>query len=356
VLDLFGIELPIVQAPMAGANRAAMVVACAKPVALVRSPARCYADGIRAEVELIRRGTKRPFNLNFFCHTVSPPDAVREAKWRERLAAYYTELGVELSAQPAAGGRAPFDETTCALVEELRPAVVSFHFGLPDAGLFARVKQCGAKVLASATTVTEARWLERHGCDAIIAQGYEAGGHRGLFLNADITTQPGTLALVPQIVDAVKVPVIAAGGIGDGRGIAAVFALGAAAAQIGTAYLLTPQATISELHRAALERCADDATVLTNVFTGRPARGIANRAIRELGPMSDAAPAFPGAAVALAPLRSKAEASASVDFTSLWSGQSARMCRSIDAGTLTQELAADAQSRLNALSTPRTRA
>lgn len=353
VLDLFGIELPIVQAPMAGANRAAMVVAVCEAGGLGSLPcAMLNADGIRAEVELIRRGTDRPFNLNFFCHTPAPQDLAREAAWRERLAVYYTELGIEAAPQSAAGGRAPFDEITCALMEELRPAVVSFHFGLPDPQLVARVKKSGAKVVSSATTVAEARWLEARGCDAIIAQGAEAGGHRGMFLTHDIAAQPGTLALVPQIVDAVRVPVIAAGGIGDGRGIASVFALGAAAAQIGTAYLLTPQATISDLHRAALRDGADDSTVLTNVFTGRPARGIVNRIVRELGPISDVAPAFPGAAVALAPLRSKAEAGASSDFTSLWSGQSARMCRSIDAGALTRELAADAGTRLRALSIP----
>lgn len=353
VLDLFGIELPIVQAPMAGANRAALVVAVCEAGGLGSLPcAMLNADSIRAEVELIRSGTANPFNLNFFCHAPAPPDPVREAAWRERLAMYYAELGVEESSPSVVGGRAPFDETTCALIEELRPPVVSFHFGLPDSQLLSRVKRSGAKVLASATTVAEARWLEAHGCDAIIAQGAEAGGHRGMFLTNDVSAQPGTLALVPQVVDAVRVPVIAAGGIGDGRGIASVFALGAAAAQIGTAYLLTPQATISDLHRSALRDGADDSTVLTNVFTGRPARGIINRIVRELGPISDVAPAFPGAAVALAPLRSKAEAGTSSDFTSLWSGQSARMCRSIDAGVLTRELATDAQARLRTLTNP----
>ncbi len=353
VLDLFGIELPIVQAPMAGANRAALVVAVCEAGGLGSLPcAMLNADGIRAEVELIRGGTANPFNLNFFCHTPAPPDPVREAAWRECLAMYYAELGVEEASPSAVGGRAPFDETTCALIEELRPPVVSFHFGLPDSQLLARVKRSGAKVLASATTVAEARWLEAHGCDAIIAQGAEAGGHRGMFLTNDVSAQPGTLALVPQVVDAVRVPVIAAGGIGDGRGIASAFALGAVAAQMGTAYLLTAQATIGDLHRAALRDGADDSTVLTNVFTGRPARGFINRIVRELGPISDVAPAFPGAAVALAPLRSKAEAGASSDFTSLWSGQSARMCRGIDAGVLTRELATDAQVRLRALSNP----
>lgn len=155
-----------------------------------------------------------------------------------------------------------------ALVEECRPEVVSFHFGLPSSDLLARVKATGATVLSTATTVAEARWLERHGCDAFLAQGAEAGGHRGMFLAQDPAMQSGTMALVPQVVDAVKVPVIATGGLCDGRGIAAALALGAAAVQLGTAYLRTPEATITALHREALRTAGEDQTALTNVFTG----------------------------------------------------------------------------------------
>ena len=245
-----------------------------------------------------------------------------------------------------AGGRAPFNDQTCALVEEFRPRVVSFHFGLPERRLFERVKKAGAVVIASATTVAEARWLEERGVDAVIAQGAEAGGHRGIFLSDDVSSQPGTFALVPQIVDAVRVPVIAAGGIGDGRGIVAALALGAAGVQIGTAYLLTPESTISPLYRAALKAAREDQTVVTNVFTGRPARGIVNRAIRELGPLSAEAPAFPNAANAMLPLRQKAEAAGSTDFTSLWSGQAPRFAREIPAGEFTRMLVEDAQRRL----------
>src|SRR5262249_3330714 len=162
----------------------------------------------------------------------------------------------------------PFDEAMCALVEEYRPRVVSFHFGLPEDGLLDRVRKTGARILSSATTVDEAKWLEARGCDAIIAQGLEAGGHRGLFLTDDLTTQRPRLALVPLIVNAVKVPVIAAGGIMDGRGIAAAFALGADGVQIGTAYLFCPEASISSAHREALQR-ADTPTVVTNVISGR---------------------------------------------------------------------------------------
>ena len=219
----------------------------------------------------------------------------------------------------------PFDSTACDLVLEFKPEVVSFHFGLPSKDLLARVKSTGAKILSTATTVDEARWLESEGCDAIIAQGYEAGGHRGMFLDSDISTQVGTMALVPQVVDAVELPVIAAGGIADARGIVAAFALGASAVQIGTAYLFCPEAKIGTVHRRALKASKDNQTVLTNVFTGRPARGIVNRIVREVGPMSNLTPEFPFAAGAIARLRSKSETMNSDQFTALWSGQAARL-------------------------------
>lgn len=235
------------------------------------------------------------------------------------------------------------------MVEDLKPPVVSFHFGLPEESLLERVKATGAVVLSSATTASEARWLADKGCDAIIAQGAEAGGHRGMFLGEDIATQAGTFALVPQVVDAVDVPVIATGGIADGRGIAAAFALGASAVQIGTAYLFTPEATISELHRQALANASDDGTALTNLFSGRPARGLMNRVMREVGPISDKAPAFPTAGGALAPLKSEAEKGGSAGFSSLWSGQAAGLCQDMGAGELTRRLAEDARTRLAAL-------
>jgi nitronate monooxygenase len=236
------------------------------------------------------------------------------------------------------------------MVEELRPAVVSFHFGLPEASLLERVRAAGAKVISSATTVKEARWLADMGCDSIVAQGVEAGGHRGMFLDDKIATQVGTMALVPQVVDAVSVPVIAAGGITDGRGIAAAFALGASAVQIGTAYLFTPEALVTDLHRAALKDAAQDQTALTNIFSGRPARGVMNRIMQEVGPMSETAPAFPTAGGALAPLKKAAEAAGKSDFTSLWSGQAAALGQELDATTLTRKLAEDGQTILKRLS------
>lgn len=350
LLDLLQLDIPIIQAPMAGANGSALAIAVSEARGLGSLPcAMLNEDKMRAEAGNIRQQTANPFNMNFFCHTVSAPTTEQLATWGQRLAPFYTEYGLDPSTVAPAPVRRAFDEGMCALVEDIKPNVVSFHFGLPDASLLSRVKAVGARVISSATTVNEARWLEANGCDAIIAQGYEAGGHRGMFLTADITAQAGTMALLPQVVDAVKVPVIAAGGIADGRGIAAAFALGASGVQIGTAYLFTPQSLISDLHRAALHQAEDDQTVLTNIFSGKPARGLINRVIREIGPMSDDAPPFPSAGAALAPLKAKAEDAGSGDFTSLWAGQAAALARDLDAGELTNTFASDALQRLQQL-------
>ncbi len=338
---LLGIELPIIQAPMAGVQGSALAVAVSNAGALGSLPcALLTIDGMRAEVAAIKARTDRPFNVNFFCHPEPTPEPEREAAWRAALAPYYDELGIDSATIPAGPGRAPFSSEAADVLSEFRPAVVSFHFGLPPADLLARVQAWGSQILASATTVDEARWLEAHGVDAIIAQGLEAGGHRGIFLSDDLTTQLGTVALLPQIVHAVDLPVIAAGGIVDARGVAAAMALGAAGVQAGTAYLLCPEATTSPVHRAALKSESARHTALTNLFTGRPARGIVNRIVRELGPISTTAPAFPLATAAIAPLRAKAESRGSGDFSPLWSGQNATGCREIPAAQLTQELAA----------------
>ncbi|ACB95712.1 NAD(P)H-dependent flavin oxidoreductase [Beijerinckia indica] len=348
ILDLFGIELPIIQAPMAGATTPEMVIAVSEAGGLGSLPSAQYTvEQLRAALESIRSGTSRPINVNFFCHVMPADDPARQMAWRARLAPYYVEAGLDPAVPPPVTGRAPFDDAFCQVVEEFRPEVVSFHFGLPETSLLERVKKIGAKVISSATTVAEALWLNERGIDAIIAMGFEAGGHRGNFLTQDMATQVGTIALVPQIVDAVRVPVIAAGGIADGRGIAAAFMLGASAVQIGTSYLFTQEAKIPAIHREALESATDDNTALTNLFTGRPARGILNRIMREIGPLSDLAPAFPTAGGALAPLKSHAEAKQSGDFTNLWSGQAARLAHKLlPAGTLTRQLADEAEKRL----------
>ena len=338
--ELLGVDMPLIQAPMAGVQLSALAIAVSGAGALGSLPcAMLTPEGIRKELEAIRAAGVKRYNVNFFCHVPPAPDAAREAAWRRALAPYYAELQIDEKSIQAGPGRAPFSSEAVAVLEDFRPPVVSFHFGLPAAEHLARIKRWGAKVLGSATTVEEARWLEAHGADAVIAQGVEAGGHRGIFLSQDLSTQPGTFALVPQVARAVKVPVIAAGGICDAPGIAAALALGAAGVQVGTAYLLCPEATTSAVHRAALKSPAAVETALTNLFTGRPARGIVNRLMRERGPISSAPPEFPLATGAIAPLRAKAEAKGSGDFSPLWSGQNATGCKEIPAAELTRELA-----------------
>jgi nitronate monooxygenase len=340
VSELFGTELAIVQAPMAGVHLSDLTVAACEAGALGSLPcAMLSVDDMKREIASIRSRTRKPFNVNFFVHTPPAPDPAREAAWRARLAPFYAEYGIDPAAIPAGRAREPFSAPYADALEELKPAVVSFHFGLPSADLLARVKRCGAKVISSATTVEEARWLEAHGVDAVIAQGVEAGGHRGMFLDTDIGKQVGTFALVPQVARAVKLPVIAAGGIADADGVAAALRLGAAGVQVGTAFLLCPEATTTAVHRAALKSEAVRETVLINLFTGRPARGMVNRFVRELGAINAAAPSFPLAANAVAPLRAKAEAMGSGDFSPLWSGQNASGCREAPAAEIVRALA-----------------
>jgi nitronate monooxygenase len=339
--QILGIELPIIQAPMAGVQGSALAIAVSNAGGLGSLPcAMLTTDAIRKEVTAIKAGTDKPFNVNFFCHTQPQPDQAVEAHWRQKLSPYYQEFGIDSSTIQPGPGRMPFQAEAADILDELRPAVVSFHFGLPNEELLARVRATGAKILASATTVEEALWLQERGVDAIIAQGMEAGGHRGMFLTDDLTTQVGTFALLRQIVREVKVPVIATGGIVDAEGVAAAMTLGAAAVQVGTAYLLCPEATTSAVHRAALASPAARHTACTNLFTGRPARGIVNRVMRELGPINSEAPAFPLATSAIAPLRAKAEGQGSGDFSPLWAGQNPTGCKGIPAGEMTRALAA----------------
>jgi len=343
-------SLPIVQAPMAGAQDTELCIAVCKAGGLGSLPCAMLSPAdARAEIAAVRAQTDAPFNVNFFTHRPPAVDAQREALWLAQLGAYYAEAGIDPAAIGAPPTRAPFDDAMCVMIEEMRPAVVSFHFGLPDEALVARVRATGAKILSTATTVAEARWLAARGVDGVVAQGREAGGHRGMFLSEDIEAQPGLFALLPQIVDAVDIPVIAAGGIADGRGVAAALALGAVAAQIGTAFLFTPQARISPAHRAALAGARDDGTRLTNLYTGRPARGIETRFMREMGPMNAKAPEFPRATLASAPLRAAFEAKGRDDFSPLWAGEAAVLGRSEDAGATTLRLWREAQARLRAL-------
>jgi nitronate monooxygenase len=342
LIDLLRIDQPIIQAPMAGAHDEALAIAAMRGGALGSLPcATLSPDQARAQVAAVRAAVAGPININFFCHTM--PDASDDTAWRAALDPYYREYKVGYPATPPVARR-PFDASMCAMVEEVRPEVVSFHFGLPADALLDRVRAAGATILSSATSPAEARWLAERGVDAVIAQGFEAGGHSARFLPADPAAQMGTIALVPQIVDAIDLPVIAAGGIADGRGVAAALMLGASGVQIGTAYLACPESRISALHRALLTDEAAEETVFTNVFTGRLARGFATRIVRELGPVSDIAPPFPHAGDALAELRAADPAG----FANMWAGQSARLARAEGAEAFTRRIAADVLALLDA--------
>ena len=340
-----GLDLPLIQAPMAGVQGAAMAAAVSGAGALGSLPGAAMTPQVlRDAVGELRRAGGLPVNLNFFCHALPAADPAREAAWREALRPYYEELGLSFSAISNGPGRLPFGDEAADAIEALRPEVVSFHFGLPPAPLLERVRRASAQVWGCATTVAEAQWLAAHGVDAIVAQGLEAGGHRGVFLpngtSFDLGTQLRTLPLLTGILQAVRVPVIAAGGIVDADGVAAALRMGASAVQLGTAFLLCTEATTSAVHRAVLQGEAARHTALTNLFTGRPARGIVNRLMRELGPMNASAPAFPSAVNAVAPLRAAAEQAGRGDFSPLWAGQDVSGCRVVPAAQLVKDLVA----------------
>ncbi|MEE8207696.1 MAG: nitronate monooxygenase [Nitrosomonadaceae bacterium] len=340
--NLLEIELPIIQAPMAGVQDSALALAVSSAGGLGSLPCGMLSrDALRAELTTIKSQTEKPINVNFFCHTPPVPNAERETRWREVLQPYFSEYGIDANDIATGVGRRPFSHDVADVLEEFKPDIVSFHFGLPVSELLARVKGWGATVLASATTLEEAQWLEANGADVIIAQGFEAGAHRGMFLSDDITTQVGTFALLPQIIHKVKVPVIAAGGIADSKSVAAALSLGATAVQVGTAYLLCSETKTSQIHRAALKSEVAHHTVITNLFSGRPARGIINRVIKEIGPINDNTPEYPLAAAAITALRRQAESGGSGDFSPLWCGQNASGCKEIPAAELTRELTAD---------------
>lgn len=293
----------------------------------------------RAELIAIRSATQAPFNINFFCYDEPTPDAAQDAAWRRALRPYYEEFGVGEEAGPAGPRRSPFNRAMADLLAEFKPPVVRFHFGLPAPDLMAQVKAWSPVVMSSATTVAEARWLEAHGADIVIAQGVEAGGHRGMFLSRDLATQVETLTLVREIAKTVRLPVVAAGGMATAQDVARAMEAGAVAVQVGTAFLRCPEATTTAVHRSALERADGPDTALTNLFTGRPARGVINRLMRDLGPLSSLAPEFPRAAEAVAPIRVRAEALGRNDFSSLWAGMNYRHCRPVAAAVVTRALA-----------------
>jgi nitronate monooxygenase len=345
-MELLKLEIPIIQAPMAGADSVELARSVSATGALGSlACALLTPDIVRESAHAIRERLNRPFNLNFFCHTMEPPDDHAKESWKRVLRPHYERLELDIEAVMESRLRLPFNEEMCEVVEEVTPDVVSFHFGLPAPDLLMRIRARGIKLLSSATSVLEARWLEDHGCDAVIVQGLEAGGHRAMFLEKNVAAQVGLFALLPQVADAVSIPVIASGGIGDARGIVAAFALGASGVQLGTAYLLCPEVKISPQYRRALEQTADNGTAVTNLFSGRPARGILNRYIAESGPMSDAALGFPYAATLVAPLRATSERADSIDYMQLWAGQAAGLAKTMPAGQLTRTLADEALNR-----------
>ncbi len=242
LLELLNIEMPIVQAPMAGSDSVALARSVSSTGALGSlACALLSPDAVREAMRALRHEMTRPFNLNFFCHAMEAPDPAATERWKRFLRPHYERWGLDIETVAETRLRMPFEEDMCAVVEELKPEVVSFHFGLPTPTLVDRLKRHDIKIVSSATSVREAEWLESRGCDAIIAQGIEAGGHRGMFLETDTATQPGLFALLPQVTDAVSVPVIAAGGIADARGVVAAFALGASGVQLGTGILILPR-------------------------------------------------------------------------------------------------------------------
>ena len=338
--SLFGTDLPLIQAPMAGVQDWRLAAAVCEAGGLGSVPAGMLnAQGLEEQLSQVCAATDKPWNVNFFCHTSPAPDPEGEQRWLETLQPFYEEFAADTSAIPRGPSRQPFDEESATVLEQFRPAVVSFHYGLPEAALLERVKATGARVLSSATTVEEAIWLAEHGADGVIAQGLEAGGHRGHFLSDDLSLQQGTFSLLPQICDAISLPVIAAGGIGSPAGVKAARELGASAVQVGTAYLLCPEATTKAVHRQWLRSDRARHTALTTVFSGRPARGMVNRLMDTLGTMPEIAPAFPLAGNAIGPLRAAAEARGSGDCSPLWAGQFASACREIPAQEVTQRLA-----------------
>jgi nitronate monooxygenase len=343
-------QIRLVQAPMAGSQNNVLAAAVFKAGGLGSIPAAmlsaeqlhaeltAFQMAIAADANIKNWGSFLPVNVNFFCHTPPASQPDKESAWRVKLASAYQSHGIDPLTVGSGPGRAPFSEESLTLMGQFKPAVVSFHFGLPKAEWVQQLKAWGIQIWSSATTVQEAQWLEQHGADAIIAQGLEAGGHRGMFLTEDLSTQVGTLSLLPQIVKAVRLPVIAAGGISSSAAVSAAKALGASAVQVGTAFLTSHEATTSKLHRQALMSDAALHTALTNLFSGRPARGIVNKFMRDFGPLNADVPDFPLATAALAPLRAAAEAQGAADYSPLWSGQNASDCQALPAADIAHKL------------------
>jgi nitronate monooxygenase len=343
---LLGIEHPVIQAPTAGAATPELAAAVSAGGALGSLGSAALApDELVSQARAVRAATDRPFNVNFFCHRPPELDEADAARARQRFGPLYRELGLGRPPDPSVPAIA-FDVERLAALLEIRPAVASFNFGLPDRAALEAIREAGCRVLSSATTVAEAEHLAERGADAVIAQGAEAGGHRGSFLVGGDDGPVGTLALVPQVVDAIDIPVIAAGGIGDGRGLAAALCLGAAGGQIGTAFLACPEAAIHPLYRDALRSARAEATTITRSFSGRPARALRNRAVAEAG--GDPLP-YPAQLSLSRVLGEAAAERGSAEFLAMWAGQAAPLAREVPAAELVARIVSDAEQVLGAL-------
>jgi nitronate monooxygenase len=340
--DLLQIPHPILQSPMAGAATPDLAAAVSNAGGLgALGSAEMSLDQLRAAATDLRQRTNRPFNLNFFVGDAPATDPAVLARTRDRLRPWYQKLGLGEPPATLPDLGPSFDAARLALLLDLRPAVVSFHFGLPEPQAVHALKAAGITLLCTATTVAEAVALEAAGIDAIIAQGYEAGGHRGSHQPTAPAQGVGTMALVPQIVDAVRLPVIAAGGIGDGRGIAAAFALGAAGVQMGTAFLSCPEAGTDPARRALLSRATETDTMVTDAFSGRAARAHRSAYAEAMEAAREPLPAF----LQLYDLTDPLIKAAQDDIASFHLyGQAARLNRALPADDLLRLLVSEAEA------------
>ena len=342
--ERLGLAWPIIQAPMAGAATPALAATVSEAGGLgslglgTSSP-----EVTAAEIQRFKQMSAKPLNTNFFCHDEPGDVTGTGGEMSARLQKYFDEAGKGTVPEPTVAYTTFLQEHADVLTKE-KPAVVSFHFGLPPADLFAQVRATGAFILCSATTVAEARFLEAAGVDAIIAQGNEAGGHRGTFLGGAMDTQPGLFALLPQVCAAVRVPVIAAGGIVDANTAAAAMMLGAHAVQVGTAFLRNNDAKLSDPHRRALAAAGDESTRITRLHSGKPARAIRNRLLDDLADAEHQIAPYPAQRLLVAPLAGVGEGA----FQALWAGQNVGLTRDIDAADLVRKLGEETAARLKA--------
>lgn len=342
LLTLLGIDLPIIQAPMAGVSTAALAAAVSNAGGLGSlGLGSSSVEQAREQIRLLKTATDKPFNVNFFCHQPAQVDHQQEQQWLERLRPYFSEFSVEPPQHIAADYESfLLQPAMLEMLLEERPPVVSFHFGLPEQGVIDALKQAGIRLLGCATQLAEAQAIEAAGLDAIIAQGYEAGGHRGVF-NPETDLQLGLLALLAQLTKHCSLPLIAAGGIMNGQAIATVQRMGASAAQLGTAFVACPESSANAAYRAVL--CSEQAarTGVTQVISGRPARGIINRMHTEIAQYSEELPAYPIAYSAAKALYAAAQRHNNNGFAPFWAGQAASLIRVMPAAELVATLSAE---------------